>query len=223
MSQITSRRHRWRRLPYSTAQGARRTTLWRNICERSMEGLHHSNTERRFWRTLSTIGHSQYRGRYGRKRAGERKHSCPAKSPGGWLKSSAPWRRHRSRRTTCQPCTAMTPEARAHGRRALRRSCWRPFGSREATSVVLTFVTKARSVAMGFCRLRFWHWVAGVSKEGEPTAVRAHGLQLQPRWDGRSCMPIHNVPPFRGAPALEISHPLHKDDSRCLSRATLQP
>ena len=61
----------------------------------------------------------------------------------------------------------------------------------------------------GFCRMRFWHWVQDVSKQGEATAVRAHGLQLQQRWDGMGRLPVYAVPPFRGAPMLEISHPFH--------------
>ena len=62
----------------------------------------------------------------------------------------------------------------------------------------------------GFCRLGYWHWVRSVSRTGELGAVRAHGLPLQPRWDGGSdTPPVSMNPPFRGHAALEVSHPFH--------------
>lgn len=69
---------------------------------------------------------------------------------------------------------------------------------------------KGRIGKTGFCRMYFWHWRRYVNDKGVACAKRAHGMTLAPRWDGASDMPpLHTVPPFQGAPALEICHPFH--------------
>ena len=55
----------------------------------------------------------------------------------------------------------------------------------------------------------FWRWARSVNQKGDPVAQRAHGLQLQPRWNGTGEPPVHQSPPFAGAPALETTHPFH--------------
>ena len=62
---------------------------------------------------------------------------------------------------------------------------------------------------MGFCRMYFWHWVQATSQKGEPTAVRAHGLPLQSRWNGTGEPPVGMVPPSRGSALLQQEHPFH--------------
>ena len=68
---------------------------------------------------------------------------------------------------------------------------------------------KGRIGRYGFCRLGYWHWVRQLSEEGAATAVRAHGVPLQGRARRPDAPPLHTVPPFRGAPALEVNHPFH--------------
>ena len=68
---------------------------------------------------------------------------------------------------------------------------------------------KGRIGRQGFCRLGYWHWVRSRSASGEETAVRAHGMPLHQRWRGGADPPVCAAPPFRGAPALETTHPFH--------------
>ena len=55
-----------------------------------------------------------------------------------------------------------------------------------------------------------WQEILRLADTGKATAVRAHGLQLQPRWNGLGTPPVCVVPPFRGAPAFETAHPFHR-------------
>ena len=75
--------------------------------------------------------------------------------------------------------------------------------------VTQMFATRAKLVARALVGCASGIWVQCISDKGEATAVRAHGLQLQPRWSGIGKLPVHTVPPFRGAPAFEVSHPFH--------------
>ena len=68
---------------------------------------------------------------------------------------------------------------------------------------------KGRIGKKGFCRMLFWHWAKVVKDTGEVGAVRRHGLPLQQRWDGSGWPPVLTSPPFRGTPALEMTHPFH--------------
>ena len=61
----------------------------------------------------------------------------------------------------------------------------------------------------GVLRMAFWHWVKTTSKKGETSAVRAHGLPLQTRWNGTDEPPVSMVPPFRGSALLQQEHPFH--------------
>ena len=55
----------------------------------------------------------------------------------------------------------------------------------------------------------FWHWTRLCDEKKGPQLKRAHGLQLQERWDGTGDPPLHLSPPFIGLPAVEIAHPFH--------------
>ena len=68
---------------------------------------------------------------------------------------------------------------------------------------------KGRLGKQGFCRMLFWHWVQYTRGSDRVCSKRAHGLQLQPRWDGSGRPPVHAAPPFLGSPALEVNHPFH--------------
>jgi hypothetical protein len=69
---------------------------------------------------------------------------------------------------------------------------------------------KGRGVGkLGFCRMFFWHWTQVTKKNGELGAVRVHGVQLRPRWDGVGAVPVCGAPPVLGLPALEMNHPFH--------------
>ena len=63
---------------------------------------------------------------------------------------------------------------------------------------------KGRIGRKGFCRMYYWHWC-----KQRDVAKRAHGLELQPRWDGTGAPPVYTSPPFLGAPRVEITHPFH--------------
>ena len=68
---------------------------------------------------------------------------------------------------------------------------------------------KGRIGRQGFCRMSYWHWVRFITKAGELGARRAHGLQLQPRWDGVGYPPVENAPPHAGQVMFEINHPFY--------------
>ena len=62
---------------------------------------------------------------------------------------------------------------------------------------------------MGFCRMFYWHWARRLNEKKRLVAIRSHGLELAPRWNGRGDPPLCTGPPFIGAPALETTHPFH--------------
>ena len=68
---------------------------------------------------------------------------------------------------------------------------------------------KGRVGRRGFCRMLFWHWARSVHPKKGPIATMAHGLALSKRWDGSGAPPLCTNPPFKGLPALEITHPFH--------------
>ena len=57
--------------------------------------------------------------------------------------------------------------------------------------------------------MHFCHYYKHVDPEKGEQAKRCHGLQLQERWDGAGKPPLQTTPPFRGLPALEVTHPFH--------------
>ena len=68
---------------------------------------------------------------------------------------------------------------------------------------------KGRIGRLGFCRMFYWHWPRRNDEKKGLLAIRSHGLELSPRWDGVGDPPVLTSPPFIGAPALEITHPFH--------------
>ena len=60
----------------------------------------------------------------------------------------------------------------------------------------------------GFCRMFYWHWTRRVDEKKGLLAVRSHGLELSPRWDGVGDPPLATIPPRIGSIALGITHPL---------------
>ena len=68
---------------------------------------------------------------------------------------------------------------------------------------------KGRLGKRGFCRMYYWHWCRQVDKKKGMTAKMTHGLELANRWSGTGPPPLQKAPPFRGAPALEVTHPFH--------------
>ena len=68
---------------------------------------------------------------------------------------------------------------------------------------------KGKIGKQGFCRMSFWHWVRCQAKTGQPGARRAHGLQLQSRWDGQGAPPVQNTYPHLGQILLETCHPFY--------------
>ena len=61
----------------------------------------------------------------------------------------------------------------------------------------------------GFCRMFYWHWTRREDAKKGSVAVRSHGMELVPRWNGEGDPPLFVSPPFLGAPALETTHPFH--------------
>ena len=56
----------------------------------------------------------------------------------------------------------------------------------------------------GFCRMYYWHWRRSLDSKQCSIAVRSHGLDLVPRWDGNGNPPLCASPPFQGAPSLAV-------------------
>ena len=68
---------------------------------------------------------------------------------------------------------------------------------------------KGRIGRRGFCRMFFWHWARAEDPKKGPIAKMTHGIELRSRWSGNGAPPLCTSPPFKGLPALEITHPFH--------------